>query len=128
MASETNDLIAKVFVLGPPGGDRSTLFDCLATALGATRGSHYTARTMTSEFEVRVNPDGDPAAADDDWLAFPSVVEIYRVAPDGRDLPRTTMDEVAALLGVLDSIGAAYVTASEWESELPGYGRTVDLE
>lgn len=66
-------------------------------------------------------PPSEPVDPEDAYLYFPHQIELFTEEEFDRD---ALVADVSAVLGALDQLGVRYVTAADFEDELPGGGRS----
>ena len=98
----------------------------LAQALGGTVSGASADIVIAERIEVDVTQNdrsqlSEPVDPEDAFLDFPYDIEIFTgEAFDEADL----VADVATILVALDRLGIRYVTAADFEKELPGGGRS----
>jgi hypothetical protein len=66
-------------------------------------------------------PPSEPVDPEDAFLYFPHVIEFFTEGQFDRE---ALVADVSAVLGALDQLGVRYVTAADFEHELPRGGRS----
>jgi hypothetical protein len=66
-------------------------------------------------------PPSEPVDPEDAFLYFPHAIEFFTEEEFDRE---ALVDDVSAVLGALDQLGVRYVTAADFEDELPRGGRS----
>jgi hypothetical protein len=126
MAMHKDELLAKVFVDTRAVDE---LAQHLATRFHGQLDGLPEARTVATPvltLDVMRNEDRPRShlylSDNDSFLFFPCVVEAFTAAES--DAASAVIPAIAEVLGVLDELGLHYVTASDFEDDLPNAGRS----
>jgi hypothetical protein len=109
---------AKVFI-NRRGGSLGVVLEVQQAVAARRRAIHIEGSKV--DVEIRSNPDGGQA---DGFLGFPLIAELF--PRDGS----SRADAIAAVSSVLEALhraGCDFVTAAEFEDELPSRGRNVPI-
>lgn len=96
------------------GGNRPSLTELVAAALGAQADDHYTVRAGQMVFEIRHNPDAGLA---DDFIGWPFIIEAETDEPGP-----ALVEAVSQVLRTAWNRGFGAVAACDFEDELPDLG------
>jgi hypothetical protein len=124
VGGERNSLQASVYA-----DTRLTAQEIAACLAQTLRGSVSGARAdivIAARIQVDVTqnderPPSEPVDPGDAFLFFPYVIEIFT---DEAFDQAALIADVSAMLDSLDQLGVGYVTAADFEDELPGGGRS----
>jgi hypothetical protein len=117
--SQRNVFQATIYV---DARDAQGVADVLARNLAATVEGD-TIVTPILDLDVARNEDKPVGRVDkeDAFLLFPCVIDAFAAKAPADE---RVVDAVALVLAVLDELGIAYVTAADFEEDLPNHGRS----
>jgi hypothetical protein len=116
---ERTAIQATVYVDAP---DADELAELLESSLGATVEGG-TLVTPILDLDVIANDDAKSGGVheEDTFLYFPSLIEAFTVEARAEE---QVVGAVAGVLAALDDLGLRYVTAADFEEDLPRRGRS----